>query len=405
MTLYAYTAVDAQGQGASGAIDAPSRANAVEHVMARGLFPVTVEEKAAAPRATPTRVRRRGRVRASQVEAFTRELASLLAAGVPLGRALQVLSRETASPAAKQMWETVHDDVMNGDSLADALAKWSSAFSAVNVAMVRAGETGGFLDLVLSQIAEFHARERELLGKVKAAMIYPAILSALMVAVVCFLLTYFIPKFQVLFDEFGKSLPVLTSVIVAASHAAVKYGAFVVVGAVVIVFAARRAIATELGARRLERVLLALPAVGAVLARFALIRFCRMVGTLVGAGVPLVAALQVARGAIGNMTLADAVNRAIDNVKGGEALSKGLELCPALFPPSVIEMVAVAEESGRLDKELVRQAESNEQELDRRLRMLVAVVEPALLFVMAALVGTIVVGMLLPVFTLQEMVK
>ena len=405
MTLYAYTAVDAQGQGASGAIDAPSRANAVEHVMARGLFPVTVEEKAAAPRAAATRTRRRGRVRASQVEAFTRELASLLAAGVPLGRALQVLSRETTSPAAKQMWETVHDDVMNGDSLADALAKWSSAFSAVNVAMVRAGETGGFLDLVLSQIAEFHARERELLGKVKAAMIYPAILSALMVAVVCFLLTYFIPKFQVLFDEFGKSLPVLTSVIVAASHAAVKYGAFVIVGVVVIVLATRRAIATELGARRLERLLLAVPAVGAVLARFALIRFCRMVGTLVGAGVPLVAALQVARGAIGNMTLADAVNRAIDNVKGGEALSKGLELCPALFPPSVIEMVAVAEESGRLDKELVRQAESNEQELDRRLRMLVAVVEPALLFVMAALVGTIVVGMLLPVFTLQEMVK
>ena len=405
MTLYAYTALDAQGQSTAGAVEAASRAGAVDNVMARGLVPVSVEEHAPEARAAPARARRGGRVSGRQIEAFSRELSSLLSAGVPLGRALQVLGRETSSPAARLMWETVHDDVLNGSSLADALAKWPSAFSPVNVAMVRAGETGGFLDLVLSQIAEFHARERELLGKVKAAMVYPSILALLMCAVVAFLLTYFIPRFQVLFDEFGESLPLLTSAIVGVSRATVSYGAFAAAGAVAAVVLVRRALATERGARRKERFLLALPGVGRILARFALIRFCRMVGTLVGAGVPLVAALQVARGAIGNMTLADAVSRAIDNVKGGEALSKGLQLCPALFTPSVVEMVAVAEESGRLDKELVRQAEGNEQELDRRLRMLVAVVEPALLFIMAALVGTIVVGMLLPVFTLQEMVK
>ncbi|HAK97240.1 MAG TPA: hypothetical protein DCM87_20185, partial [Planctomycetes bacterium] len=291
MTLFAYTALDAQGQSTAGAVEAANRAGAVDSVMARGLVPVSVEEHAPAARAAPARVRRGGRVSGRQVEAFSRELSSLLSAGVPLGRALQVLSRETSSPAARRMWEAVHEDVLNGSSLADALAKWPSAFSAVNVAMVRAGETGGFLDLVLSQIAEFRARERELLGKVKAAMVYPSILAVLMCAVVAFLLTYFIPRFQVLFDEFGESLPLLTSAIVGVSRATVSYGVFAIAGAVAAVVVGRRALATERGARRLERVLLALPGVGRILARFALIRFCRMVGTLVGAGVPLVAAL------------------------------------------------------------------------------------------------------------------
>ncbi len=405
MPVYTYTALDGNGQQSTGSVTATSRAVAIDQVATRGLFPVHVEERQAGPAGSWSPFSRSNRVPPAQVEAFTRELSNLLAAGVSLGRALQLLSREAASHTAKRMWSAIHEDVLNGTPLADAMAAWPGVFSTVNVAMVRAGETGGFLEVVLAHIAEFRARERDLLGKVKAALIYPAILSVLMIAVLVFLLTYFIPKFEVMFADFGESLPALTRIVVGVSDLVLGYGAFVAVGLVLVIALLRQALATTSGKRFTERTLLRTPGVGPVLARFALVRFCRMLGTLIGAGVPLVAALRVAREAIGNQTLSDAVTEGIEQVQSGEALAKSLGRCPDLFPAAVIEMIAVAEESGRLDAELVRQAGAYELDLDRRLRMLVAVAEPALLFVMAAVVGTIVVGMLLPIFTLQDLIN
>jgi type IV pilus assembly protein PilC len=231
-----------------------------------------------------------------------------------------------------------------------------------------------------------------------------AFLATLSCAVLIFLLTYFIPRFSGIFTEFGAALPSLTLAIIAASRALTKYGLLVVMVVVVLVVLARRVLKSESGKRYAERAMLKMPALGAVLSRFALVRFCRMLGTLLGAGVSLVAALKVAREAIGNQTLADAVTVSIEQVQRGTGLAKSLAACERLFPSSVTEVIAVAEESGRLDKELVRLATANEVELDRRLRMLVALAEPALLFIMAAIVGTVVIGMLLPVFTLQEFI-
>lgn len=408
MQTFTYNALDAQGRSASGELIAENRSAALSQISELGLMPVSLEARGdgeSKPAAKATTPVKKGRVPAAQVESFTRELANLLAAGVPLGRALTVLAREASHPASRRQWQAVHDDVVGGMPLADALGRWPGSFPAVYVAMVRAGETGGFLDVVLNQIADLRAREGELLGKVKAAMVYPAVLATLAVGVLIFLMTFFIPRFTGIFEDFGASLPQLTRMIVATSKAIVSYGwiaAPVVVGAVL---ALRRALHTPSGKRWLERMLLKTPALGVVLARFALVRFCRMLGTLLGSGVSLVTALRVAKEAIGNQTLSDAVNRAIDEVKQGAALSRSLGMCPQLFPGSVIEMVAVAEESGRLDKELTRLAQSYELELDRRMRMLVALAEPLLLFVMAALIGTIVVGMLLPIFTLQELIK
>jgi len=174
---------------------------------------------------------------------------------------------------------------------------------------------------------------------------------------------------------------------------------------VLVVVLLRRALASDSGRRTLERAVLAAPGLGQTMSRFALVRFCGMLGTLVGAGVPLIAALRVARAAIGNQILADAVARAIEEVQHGTPLARSLANCPELFPASVVEMVAVAEETGRLDKELVRLARNYESELDRRLRMLVSLAEPALLFMMASIIGTVVIGMLLPVFTLQDLIR
>ncbi len=403
MATFLYKAIDAQGRQVADKLVAPDRASAIEQLFGRSLNPVFVERQEDHP--PEGLFSRAGRVSKAEVEAFTRQLANLLAAGVPLSRALNILSRESAKPAAGKLWATVHDQVAGGIPLADALSQHPRAFPPVYVAMVRAGETGGFLDVVLEQIATFRAQEQELKNKVTSAMLYPVILSVLATGILAFLLVYFIPKFSDMFREYGGSLPTLTKTIVSASDLVVRYWFVLLLAVALVVFGIRRAAASEEGRRILERAMLRLPLSGRATARFALVRFCRMLGTLVGAGVPLVAALRVAKEAIGNQVLADTVDSAIDDVQRGTSLARSLEGCRELFPASVIEMVAVAEESGRLDKELTRLATAYEQELDRYLKMLVAMAEPALLFVMAAVVGTIVIGMILPIFSLQQLIR
>jgi type II secretory pathway component PulF len=403
MATYLYKAIDARGQQVADKLVASDRASAIELLYGQSLSPISIErQEEGAADGSSSRVMRASK---GEVEAFTRQLASLLAAGVPLSRALNILSREAARPAAGRLWAVVHDQVAGGASLADALAQHPRIFPPVYVAMVRAGETGGFLDVVLEQIATFRAREQDLKGKVTSALIYPIILSVLAAGILAFVLIYFIPNFKTMFSEFGGSLPTLTKAIVAVSGVVARYWFILVLAIALGVFGVRRALASQEGRRIVERMTLRLPLFGGAAARFALVRFCRMLGTLIAAGVPLISALKTAKEAIGNQVLADTVDSAIDDVQRGTPLARSLEGCRILFPASVIEMVSVAEESGSLDKELTRLAGAYEEELDRHLKMIVALVEPALLFCMAAIVGTIVIGMLLPIFNLQELVR
>ncbi|MFI5381799.1 MAG: type II secretion system F family protein [Tepidisphaerales bacterium] len=404
MSVFSYTAIDRTGKRLTGTIPADSREAAMDQVMGQGLSPVSLEEQKSAATVTAEARSTSTRVPQSALESFTRELANLLSAGLPLSRALHLLRREASHPGAKNVWSRVHDDVVGGVSLADSMLKWPKTFSSVYIAMVRAGEAGGFLPVVLQQIADFRTREQELKGKVKAAMVYPCVLGVLACAVLIFLMTFFIPKFSGIFAEFGSKLPWLTQVIVAISGWLMHYGVFLGAAVAGGIFMLRRAAATESGQRVIERMVLGVPLLGKVAARFALVRFCRMLGTLVGAGVPLVASLRVAKEALGNRTLADTIGQATDEVQRGVALSRSLSSNSLLFPPSVIEMISVAEETGRLDKELVRISSAYEGELDRNLRMLVSLAEPLLLMLMAGLIGTVVVGMLLPVFTLQDLI-
>ena len=405
MSIFEYTALDRSGKTVSGVLTASGRTAVLEQIAVEGLHPVSVEERRDKPRPETSRRLRVTRVSQAAVEGFTRQLANLLTAGVSLSRALKLLTREATQSAARAQWSAIHEDVVGGMSLGDALKKWPRSFPPVYVAMVRAGETGGFLELVLNQIADFRSRERDLKSKVKAAMVYPIVLAVFATTVLIFLLTYFIPRFSAIFAEFGGALPWLTRVIVAMSDVVLNYGFVVAIFAVLIVLAVKRLMTSNAGRRAIERLLLGLPAVGRIVAHFALVRFCRMLGTLLGAGVPLVLALRVAREAIGNQSLADTVTHAVGEVQRGASLSRSLAASKQLFPAAVVEMVAVAEESGQLDKELIRVAGAYEAELDRRLRILVALAEPALLFIMAGVVGAIVIGMLLPVFTLQELIR
>jgi type II secretory pathway component PulF len=264
---------------------------------------------------------------------------------------------------------------------------------------------GGFLDLVLAQIADFQSREKDLKSKVTAAMLYPCVLLFLALAVLVFLLTFFIPKFQIMFKSFGGALPLPTQIILGLSHVVRYYGVFVAVGIFILVMLVRNWFASEKGKRIWEGLILRSPIVGPLVAQFAMARFCRMLGTLLGAGVPLVQGLNVARKSIGNQILVDAVSSSIERVQQGGQLGASLAECKGLFPSSVLEMVSVAEESGRLDQELVRIANVTEGDLDRQLKTAVAFAEPLLLFFIAAFIGTIFISMVLPIFTMQEYIK
>jgi type II secretory pathway component PulF len=271
--------------------------------------------------------------------------------------------------------------------------------------MVEAGEAGGFLDVVLAQIAEFQAREKELKAKVITAMIYPCILFCLALVVLTVLLIFFIPKFEKVFASLHGSLPLITQIIIGASYLVRSYGFFVFVGIVAIGFLLRTWFTSEKGKRIWEGLVLKAPLVGPLNAQFAMARFCRMLGTLIGAGVPLVHGLNVSRRSIGNQILVDAVAQSIERVQQGGRLGQSLADCKMLFSGSTLEMISVAEESGKLDGELVRIAVVTEADLDRNLKTAVALAEPIMLFLIAAFIGTIFIGMLLPILSMSQYIK
>jgi type II secretory pathway component PulF len=415
MPTFQYKGLQADGAMAEGQLEAAGRQEAFTQMAGLGLRPVSLAETAAgngkSGLALPTSLpsfslfKKAHKVSAKALENFTRLLSSLLAAGVPLSRALVILHKESSNPAAQAKWQEIYDHVVDGMSLADAMAKSPETFPRVYIAMVQAGEMGGFLDLVLAQIADFQSREKDLKSKVMAAMLYPCVLLFLALAVLVFLLTFFIPKFQIMFKSFGGSLPLPTQIILGISYAVRYYGIFVAIGIFILVLLVRNWFASEKGKRIWERMVLRTPIIGPLVAQFAMARFCRMLGTLLGAGVPLIQGLNVARKSIGNQILVDAVSSSIERVQQGGQLGASLAECKGLFPSSVLEMVSVAEESGRLDQELLRIANVTEGDLDRQLKTAVAFAEPLLLFFIAAFIGTIFISMVLPIFTMQDYIK
>jgi type IV pilus assembly protein PilC len=430
MPQFAYKAMQHDGVLTEGFLDASNRQEAMRQVEGRGLRPIKLAESGGAPSKKAPRSAdknaatantstespasssaptisfgRKGKITPRMLENFTRLLSSLLAAGVPFSRALQILHRESAEPVAKAKWKEIHDLVIDGMSLSKAMERSPETFPRVYTAMVEAGETGGFLDLVLAQIADFQAREKELKSKVMTALMYPVILLVLALGVLIFLLVFFIPRFQLVFAGFNATLPLITQIIVKASELVRGYGLFLAAAAVIGFFFIRTWLNSAKGRRAWEGILLKLPQIGPLIAQFAMARFCRMLGTLLQAGVPLISALNVARRSIGNQVLIDAVSESIDRVKEGKALGKSLAQNRDLFPGAIVEMISVAEESGKLDVELMRIATVTEGDLDRQLKAVVAFAEPVLLFLIAAFIGTIFIGMVIPIFSLQDHIK
>lgn len=436
MATFHYRALQPDGSIAEGQLEASGRPDAFRQMEGRELRPISLAErngangqtkssaKAIAATKTPPKEPAKetntkgspvptlklslgggNKISARMLENFTRLLSSLLAAGVSLSRALVILTKESASPVAAAKWKQVHDLVIDGLSLTESMSRSPETFPRVYVAMVEAGETGGFLDVVLAQIADFQAREKEMRSKVMTALLYPTILLVLALGVLVFLLVFFIPRFQSIFSGFGAKLPFLTQLIVSTSDLLRGYGLFLVLGLGIAGYALRSWLVSEQGRRVWEGFILRAPVIGPLVAQFAMSRFCRMLGTLLGAGVPLINGLNVARRSIGNQILVDAVSNSIERVKEGKPLGPSLGECRILFAGSTLEMISVAEESGKLDEELVRIANVTEGDLDRQLKGAVALAEPLMLFFIAGFIGTIFIGMVIPIFSLQDHIK
>ncbi|HTR40696.1 MAG TPA: type II secretion system F family protein [Pseudomonadales bacterium] len=411
MPTFSYKAIQANGAIAEGVLEAPGRPDALRQIETLGLRPVNLSEKATASAKSASASALPGnfsfkfeskKVSPKALENFTRLLSSLLAAGVPLSRALVILTKEASSPVVSAKWKEVLDKVVDGMSLADAMAQSPETFPRIYVAMVEAGEAGGFLDLVLAQIAEFQSRQKELKSKVMAAMIYPCILFCLATIILTALLVFFVPMLQKVFATIHGSLPLITVIVIGASNFMRSYGIFIIIGLIVAVLTLRTWFTSEKGKRVWEGFILRVPMIGPLVAQFAMARFCRMLGTLLGAGVPLVQSLNVARRSIGNQILVDAVGQSIERVQQGGRLGQSLADCKMLFTSSALEMISVAEESGKLDVELIRLAGVTENDLNRNLQTTVSFAEPLLLFFIAAFIGTIFIGMLLPVLSMSQ---
>jgi type II secretory pathway component PulF len=414
MAIFEYKALHPNGSIKLGQVDAGGRQDAMQMVEGLGLTPLRIAETASSS-TQPSRGGQKsrpsgwtfksGRVPFSALEDFTRSLSSLLTAGVPLSRALTILYKECSNPAAAAKWKELHDLVIDGVALAEAMNRSPGTFPRVYVAMVEAGEAGGFLDVVLGQIADFQSREKELRAKVSAALMYPAVLLFLAVSVVIFLMVFFIPRFQTLFEGFDAALPLITQIIVGVSDTIRHYGLYALAAIGAAIYFGRDWLRRDSGRRAWEMTLLRLPVIGPLAAQIAMARFCRMLGTLLGAGVSLMNGLNVARRSLGYQTLIDLISDSTERVKKGESLASSLGNCRTIFTGSTLEMISVAEESGRLDQELVRLAGVTEITLDRQLKTAVSLAEPLMLFVIAAFIGLIFIGMVLPIFTIQDSIK
>ena len=418
MPTFEYKALQADGAPTTGKVEAGGRGDAMQILEDRGWTPLKLAEIGGSTSSAAFRSKENAgaasggmklpslknasgkwgfeskKVPFAALEDFTRSLSSLLTAGVPLSRALTILYKETSQAAAAAKWRELHDMVVDGAQLADAMGRSPDVFPRIYVAMVESGEAGGFLDVVLAQVADFQAREKELRAKVMAAMMYPVVLLLLATGVVIFLLVFFIPRFQTLFAGFDAALPLLTRVIVAASDAVRHYGLFLLMGVAALVYVGRSWLKRDSSKRLMENALLRTPIIGPLAAQLAMARFCRMLGTLLGAGVSL-----------SYQTLIDLVADSTERVKKGETLAVSLAGARSIFGGSSLEMISVAEESGRLDQELVRLASTTEVTLDRQLKTAISLAEPLMLFLIAGVIGVIFIGMVIPIFTIQDYIK
>jgi len=402
MPTFAYQAVGVDGVAVSGSLEAADRFAAAAELQQRGLLPVKVGA-APAPSVWSWRpdLHWQHGVQNDRL-VFARTLSFLLTAGVPLDRSLTVSAQLSESAALRQALQEVLRAVKGGKSLSAALERYPKIFPSFYVSLIRAGEASGTLDRVSTQLADYQESVNELRSNLVSAMIYPALLFVVGAASVLFLLEFVVPKFAGVFEQSGAALPLPTQVLLFASGALERTWWLAVIAVPIIFLGVQRYLATERGGQRFDHFILRVPRLGTVIEQIQVSRFARSLGTLLGGGVPMVQSLEIARQVIGNRKLSDAVKHVQQGVKQGEGVVRPLEQTGA-FPPLAIHLLGVGEETGRLDAMLLQVASVYERETRTAIKNLVALFEPVMILTMGVVVGTIVVSLLLAIYSINEL--
>ncbi|HZQ93138.1 MAG TPA: type II secretion system F family protein [Terriglobales bacterium] len=403
MPSFAYQAATADGKLVNGAIDAADRLVAVGRLQERGLIPINVADATAASRLGTQKIKalfaRQGLAQHRQV--FARTLASLLAAGVPLDRSLAVSAELSESPLLRSALEQTLRAVKGGKSLSAALEAHEDLFPSFYISMVRAGEASGNTAAVFAQLADYQESVNELRGQVTSALIYPALLTIVGGTSVFALLEFVVPKFAVVFEQTGAALPLPTQILMNVSNFIRATWWAWLIGIPFAAWLFYRWLQTKEGRSRWDHFILRVPRLGAVIERVLVTRFARSLGTLLQGGVPMIRSLQIAGQVAANTRIAAAVESAAQGVKQGKGLSRPLAETGA-FPPLSIHLLGVGEETGRVDAMLLHVADVYERETRQAIKNMVALFEPAMILVMGLVVGTIVISILLAIFSIND---
>lgn len=391
MPLFEYKAVEASGRRVAGVLAGTSEQAVLAELEARRLTPLELSEKSGERRVPVFG----GRVPVRALGESYQQLADMLGAGVPLLRALKLLGSMKSRPKLAALYRQLSEEVEKGGELAEAMEKTPRVFAPVHVAMVRAGEKGGFLEQVLTRMATLVVRQAQLRSKLVDAMIYPSILGFVGLVVAIVLFVGFVPKFRVMFSKIQGGLPTLTNVVFAVSDALTHYWFVTLICTAVLVtawiFALRRPDVREWWEQRKVR----LPVIGALIRGYSTARFCQLLGSMLANNVPMLAALAIAKDGTGNVLMSRAVDEASEAVRSGKPLAEPL-LASGLIEEDVIEMIRVGEAANNLDEVLIKIGETVETRLDRMLGVAVKLIEPLMLLVLAAMIGVVAAGLILP---------
>ena len=419
MPVYTYEAMNSSGQEVKDEVDAASSDEAIAKIRNKGYFPTKIKEKAVkknakkkdkeaaksggSTRKMPISI---GGVSKKQLVAFTRQLSTLQDAGLPILRSLQILEQQQKPGLLKAIIGGVGDEVEGGGTLSDAMAKYPKAFDKLYVNMIAAGEAGGVLDLILSRLADFMEKAQKLKKKVVGAMIYPTVVITIAVGIVSMIMIFVIPKFEQIFVDFKVELPTITQVLLNISRwFANQYGWLYVLLAPIVFFGLLKlANMSEGGKYAVDAAKLKIPILGSIVGKGSIARFTRTLGTLISAGVPILDAINITKETCGNEVYSRALGKVHDAIREGESMADPLratKVCDAI----VVNMVDVGEETGDLDKMLMKVADNYDNDVDVLVSSLISILEPVMVVLLGVIVGFIVIALFAPMITLIQTVS
>ena len=416
MPNFQYSALDAKGEETVGSMAAATEAEAIQKIRALNLHPTKIVEegkgkigkskqaaaKATAKKKSAVKAKAGGSIKPKSLMIFTRQLATLIDSGLPLLRSLTVLGKQEPNPVLKATVTSLADSVQGGSTFSESLAQHPKIFNKLYVNMVKAGELGGVLEIVLNRLAEYQEKAQKLKNKIVSAMVYPVIVMFIAVAILIFLMIFIVPKFETMFSEMGdEQLPMISQIVFGVSRfflarpLFVPNAVFIFVAVGFIVFLFKMWSNTKGGRVTVDNLKLKLPIIGDIQRKSAVSRFARTLGTLVTSGVPILQALNITRDTAGNVIISKAIDKVHEAVKEGESIVTPLQ-ASGVFPDMVISMVDVGEETGQLPEMLLKVADVYDDEVDNAVTALTSILEPIMIVFLALVVGSVVFALFLP---------